>query len=223
MQELRQSGLFDDGIRVSTKPFTDQKPGTSGLRKPVKTFEQEHYTENFIQSIFNAVGDVLHGRTLVVGGDGRYFVKDAIKIIIQVAAANKVGKLIIGQEGILSTPAVSHLVREKKAIGAIILTASHNPGGKDGDFGIKYNTHNGGPAPENVTNEIFKQSKEISSYSICKERECPSETQGNKFYPLFRRCEEVNKVDLNKIGRKVVKMAEQKTFTVEIVDPVAKY
>ncbi|XP_065657575.1 phosphoglucomutase-1 isoform X2 [Hydra vulgaris] len=152
---------------VSTTSFDDQKPGTSGLRKPVAIFKQPHYTENFIQATFNAIGDNLSGKTLVVGGDGRHFMKDAINIIIQMAAANKVQKLIIGTNGILSTPAVSCIIRKTKAIGGIILTASHNPGGKDGDFGIKYNISNGGPAPESVTNEIYKYTLSINSYKIC--------------------------------------------------------
>lgn len=223
IKEMRMAGTFNDETKVETTPFEGQKPGTSGLRKPVTTFQQEHYTENFIQSIFNALGDALRGRTLVVGGDGRFFMKDAIKIIIQMAAANKVGKLVIGQNGILSTPAVSCLVRKRMALGAIILTASHNPGGADGDFGIKYNTANGGPAPEGVTNEIFQHTKEISSYLICKQRECPGETRGNKYYPAYRHCEEINKVDLNKIGRKTIRMGDRKTFTVEIIDSVKEY
>lgn len=131
---------------VATKPFEGQKPGTSGLRKKVKVFAEANYTENFVQCILDSVGDsVINGSVLVVGGDGRYFLKEAIDLIVRICAANGVARLMIGQNGILSTPAVSSLIRRNKANGGIILTASHNPGGPENDFGIKYNCENGGP------------------------------------------------------------------------------
>ncbi|PWN19667.1 Phosphoglucomutase, first 3 domain-containing protein [Microstroma glucosiphilum] len=152
---------------VSTKPFDGQKPGTSGLRKRVKVFSQEHYTENFVQAILSSIPSPgVKGSTLVVGGDGRYFSVPAIQSIIRLCAGNGVSKLIIGQNGILSTPAASHVIRSYKATGGILLTASHNPGGPDNDFGIKYNMGNGGPAPEGVTNKIFEVTKTISEYHI---------------------------------------------------------
>ncbi len=150
---------------VPTTPYQDQKPGTSGLRKAVTVFQQPHYLENFVQSIFNSVGE--HGgATLVVGGDGRYYNRPAIQTILKMAAANGFGKVMVGQGGILSTPAVSCLIRKYQAFGGIVLSASHNPGGIKGDFGIKYNISNGGPAPEKVTEAIFAQSKTIATYRI---------------------------------------------------------
>ncbi|XP_005102934.1 phosphoglucomutase [Aplysia californica] len=152
---------------IQTSPFDGQKPGTSGLRKPVAIFQQPHYTENFIQAgLISGLGDKVKGSCLVVGGDGRFFVKEAAQLIIKIAAANGVSKLVIGQHGILSTPAVSHIIRKYKLDGGFILTASHNPGGPKGDFGMKYNTHNGGPAPESVTNHLFELTKTISEYKI---------------------------------------------------------
>lgn len=150
---------------VRTQPFSDQKPGTSGLRKQVLTFQQPHYLENFIQSIFDIV-EGCHGQTLVLGGDGRYYNRAAIQIILKMAAANGLGRVLVGQGGILSTPAASCIIRKHQAIGGIILSASHNPGGPDGDFGVKYNTGNGGPAPEKITNAIFERSKVIDQYKI---------------------------------------------------------
>ncbi|KAI0311109.1 hypothetical protein OF83DRAFT_1069367 [Amylostereum chailletii] len=149
---------------IKTTPFEGQKPGTSGLRKRVKIFQQEHYTENFVQAIFDAIP--LQGATLVVGGDGRYYSPEAVHKILQIASANGVAKVILGQNGILSTPAASNVIRKYKANGGILLTASHNPGGPNADFGIKYNVENGGPAPENVTDQIFAKTKTISSYKI---------------------------------------------------------
>ena len=146
-----------------TSPYNDQKPGTSGLRKKVAQFQKTHYLNNFVQSIFNCLPE-LKGSTLIIGGDGRYFNREAIQIIISMAAANQVGQLLIGQSGILSTPAASHLIRKHKALGGIILSASHNPGGVSGDFGIKYNASNGGPAPESLTDQIFQESKSIKSF-----------------------------------------------------------
>lgn len=152
-------------ISVRTSPFTDQKPGTSGLRKKVSVFQQPHYLENFVQSIFNALDDIA-GQTIVVGGDGRFYNKQAIQIILKMAAANGVAKVIVGRDGLLSTPAASCVIRKYKTFGGIILSASHNPAGPNGDFGIKYNISNGGPAPESVTETIFANSTSISSYKI---------------------------------------------------------
>jgi phosphoglucomutase len=150
---------------VPTSPYEGQLPGTSGLRKKVPVFQQPNYLENFIQAILESVGDVT-GQTLVVGGDGRFHNKVAIQTIIKQAAANGVGKLIIGQNGIFSTPALSNVIRRRGAFGGIVLSASHNPGGPDGDFGIKFNCSNGGPAPEKVTNAIFARTKTITEYRI---------------------------------------------------------
>ena len=151
---------------VKTNPFDDQKPGTSGLRKPVSTFQQPHYLENFIQSIFDTMDGGAKGKTLVLGGDGRYYNRRAIQIIIKMAAANGIKHLMVGRGGLLSTPAVSHIIRKYNLDGGIILSASHNPGGPDGDFGVKFNIHNGGPAPEKVTAKIFHRSLEIDRYFI---------------------------------------------------------
>ncbi len=148
---------------ISIQPFAGQKPGTSGLRKSTATFQQPHYLEAFVQSTFDAVGDP-KGQTLVLGGDGRFYNREAIQIILKMAAANGLGRVLVGQNGILSTPAASCVIRKVKAMGGIILSASHNPGGPDGDFGIKYNTANGGPAPESVTNAIFEKTQQISQY-----------------------------------------------------------
>lgn len=180
---------------VTTKPFDGQKPGTSGLRKKVTVFAQPHYTENFIQSIFNAL-DGYAGATLVIGGDGRYYNSNVVQIAIRMAAANGFGRVIVGQNGLLSTPAVSHLIRSHQAFGGIILSASHNPGGPDGDFGIKYNGSNGGPAPEKITDAIFAKTKSISTYKTL----------------------DTDEIDLNKIG--TVQLANTR---VEIVDPVSDY
>ena len=149
----------------SIKPFKDQKPGTSGLRKSVKQFQGRDYLQAFIQSIFNSLPE-LEGSTLVLGGDGRYFNREAIQIILRMAAANKVGKIILGQAGILSTPAASNLIKKYKALGGIILSASHNAGGPLGDFGVKFDTANGGPAPEQLTEEIFIISSSLREYKI---------------------------------------------------------
>ncbi|KAI0703224.1 phosphoglucomutase [Earliella scabrosa] len=149
---------------IQTKPFDGQKPGTSGLRKRVKVFQQEHYTENFIQAIFDSIDP--KGKTLVIGGDGRYFSPETVQTILKIGSANGIAKFIIGQDAILSTPAASNIIRKYKADGGILLTASHNPGGPDADFGIKYNVSNGGPAPEGVTNKIYEKTKTISSYKV---------------------------------------------------------
>ena len=150
---------------IQTQPFTDQRPGTSGLRKKVPVFQQRNYLENFVQAIFDSLTDY-QGKTLVVGGDGRYYNRQAIAIILKMAAANGFGKALVGQGGILSTPAVSCLIRKYQAFGGIVLSASHNPGGPQGDFGIKYNISNGGPAPEKVTEAIYDRTKVIDSYKI---------------------------------------------------------
>ncbi|KAG9019732.1 Phosphoglucomutase-2 [Tulasnella sp. 427] len=170
---------------IATKPFDGQKPGTSGLRKRVKIFEQQHYTENFVQAILEAIPGGASGSTLVVGGDGRYYSKPTIQAILRLAAGNGVKKLIIGHEGILSTPAASNIIRQYKATGGILLTASHNPGGPDNDFGIKYNMENGGPAPEGVTNKIYEITKTLSSYKSLDAGELDLSKLGNfKYGPL---------------------------------------
>lgn len=180
---------------VSTTPFDDQKPGTSGLRKKVPVFQQPNYAENFIQSIFDALSG-FGGRLLVVGGDGRYYNREVIGKVIAMAAANGFGKVMVGQGGILSTPAASHLIRKYKAFGGIILSASHNPGGPKEDFGIKYNAGNGGPAPEKITDAIYARSKEIREYQIA----------------------EIGDIDIDTIGT-----VEAGGMEVEIVDPVRDY
>ncbi len=150
---------------VTTTPFDDQKPGTSGLRKGVPTFQKPNYLENFIQSIFDSL-DGCEGQTIVVGGDGRYYNRQAIQIILKMAAANNIGRILVGCGGIFSTPAASAVIRKYNAFGGIILSASHNPGGPNGDFGVKYNVSNGGPAPEKVTNAIYDRTKTIKEYKI---------------------------------------------------------
>ncbi|MGI0480204.1 alpha-D-glucose phosphate-specific phosphoglucomutase [Geminocystis sp. CENA526] len=152
-------------ITVTTQAFNDQKPGTSGLRKAVTVFQQPHYLENFVQSIFDSLEGIT-GQTLVLGGDGRYYNRQAIQIILKMASANGIGRVLVGLNGILSTPAASAIIRKNQAYGGIILSASHNPGGIDGDFGIKYNISNGGPAPEKVTEAIFDKTKTITQYQI---------------------------------------------------------
>ncbi|MGB0126979.1 MAG: alpha-D-glucose phosphate-specific phosphoglucomutase [Rhodocyclaceae bacterium] len=150
-------------LSVPTQPIEGQRPGTSGLRKKVTVFSQPGYIENFVQSVFDSL-EGFAGETLVVGGDGRYFNAEAIQIILRMAAANGFGRVLVGQGGILSTPAASCVIRKHGAFGGLILSASHNPGGPDGDFGIKYNIGNGGPAPERITEAIYARSREISAY-----------------------------------------------------------
>jgi phosphoglucomutase len=150
---------------VSTQPFPDQRPGTSGLRKKVRVFQQPHYLENFVQAIFDAIPD-RQGKALVLGGDGRYFNREAIQTIIKMAVANDWGELLIGRQGLFSTPAVSHVIRHYRARGGIILSASHNPAGPEQDFGIKFNGENGGPASEALTEQIWSGSKSIKRYLI---------------------------------------------------------
>ena len=153
---------------VTTSPFPDQRPGTSGLRKKTRVFLQPHYLENFVQSVFNAVREAtsqdFKHEILVVGGDGRYHNRAAIQTILKMAAANGFGKVLVGRGGILSTPAMSAVIRRKAALGGLLLTASHNPGGIDADFGIKYNIRNGGPAPEAVTERIYAHTLKLSRY-----------------------------------------------------------
>jgi phosphoglucomutase len=180
---------------VQTQPFEGQRPGTSGLRKKVTVFQQPHYVANFVQSIFNALPG-LEGQTLVVGGDGRFFNKEAIQIILKMAAANAVGRVLVGRGGLLSTPAASCVIRKNGAFGGIVLSASHNPGGPDGDFGIKYNTGNGGPAPEKVTDAIFANTQSIEAYRILDSED----------------------VDLGALGRS--RLGE---LSIEVIDPVADY
>lgn len=180
---------------VATKPYDDQKPGTSGLRKKVPVFRQQNYAENFIQSIFDAL-DGFRGKTLVIGGDGRYYNREVIQKAIAIAAANGFGKVMVGQGGILSTPAASHIIRKYKAFGGIILSASHNPGGPHEDFGIKYNAENGGPAPEKLTDAIFAKSKAISEYRIA----------------------DIAKIDIDTIAT-----VDAAGMTVEVIDPVTDY
>ena len=150
---------------IKTTPYSDQRPGTAGLRKRVKVFQQPHYLANFVQSIFDTLGDV-NGKTLVLGGDGRYFCREAADIILRMAAANGFGRVIVGQGALLSTPGSSLIIRKNKALGGIILTASHNPGGPDGDFGLKYDASNGGLASEKMTEAFYKRSQTIESYRI---------------------------------------------------------
>ncbi|MCW8956924.1 MAG: alpha-D-glucose phosphate-specific phosphoglucomutase, partial [Gammaproteobacteria bacterium] len=163
---------------VKTTAFNDQEPGTSGLRKKVPVFQQPHYLENFIQSIFDVI-DKLEGQTLILGGDGRYYNQQAIQIIVKMAAANGVGKVLLGQKGLLSTPAASALIRKHKAIGGIILSASHNPGGPDGDFGVKYNIENGGPAPTKFTEAVYTRSRDITEYKILNSDDVSLNTTGS--------------------------------------------
>jgi phosphoglucomutase len=149
----------------STKPYKDQRPGTSGLRKRVEVFRKGNYLKNFVQSVFDSQQELV-GATLVVGGDGRFYNRDAIQVILKMAAANGIARVIVGQGGLLSTPAASCVIRKYGAAGGLILSASHNPGGPDGDFGIKFNIANGGPAPEKVTEAIFARTREIADYRL---------------------------------------------------------
>ena len=156
---------------ITTTPFDDQKPGTSGLRKKVRRFQQTNYAENFLQAIFNSL-DGYAGSTLVIGGDGRFHNREVIQSAIKMAAANGFGRVLVGKGGILSTPAASHVIRKHGAFGGIILSASHNPGGPDGDFGIKYNIGNGGPAPEKITEAIFRQASSLDFVPHHRHRRC---------------------------------------------------
>src|SRR5688500_5153485 len=162
---------------VATTPYQDQTPGTSGLRKRVPVFRQPNYLENFVQATLDTAA-VPEGGTLVLGGDGRYLNREAVQVILRMAAAAGVGRVLVGRGGLLSTPAASNLIRRRMAAGGIILSASHNPGGPDGDFGIKYNTANGGPAPEGVTAEIARRTRELAQYRIVDADEVPLDEEG---------------------------------------------
>ncbi|MFE8584434.1 alpha-D-glucose phosphate-specific phosphoglucomutase [Sphingomonas sp. NCPPB 2930] len=181
---------------VATQPYLDQKPGTSGLRKKVRVFQQPHYAENFVQSVFDALGDEKTGQTLVIGGDGRFLNREVIQVAIRMAAANGFARVVVGQGGILSTPAASNVIRQRKALGGLVLSASHNPGGPDEDFGIKYNISNGGPAPEKVTDAIHANTKAISRWLTV----------------------EAADIDLDTLGEVTVG-----DMTVEVIDSVADY
>lgn len=180
---------------VPTTPFSDQKPGTSGLRKKVPHFRQPHYVENFVQSIFDSL-EGFEGKTLVIGGDGRFFNREVIQTALKMAAAAGFGRALVGQGGILSTPAASNVIRQYGAYGGIILSASHNPGGPTEDFGIKYNIGNGGPAPEKITDAIFARTQSIDAYRIL---EAPD-------------------LNLDSLGTQ-----ELGKMSVEVIDPVADY
>ncbi|RUT35072.1 alpha-D-glucose phosphate-specific phosphoglucomutase [Arsenicitalea aurantiaca] len=180
---------------IATTPFDDQKPGTSGLRKRVSVFAQPNYVENFVQALFDSL-EGFEGKTLVIGGDGRYFNDVAIQRAIKIASANGFGRVLVGRGGILSTPGASHVIRHHGAFGGIVLSASHNPGGPEGDFGIKYNVGNGGPAPERITDAVFARTKAITAYRIA----------------------DVPDVDLGQVG-----IQQSGDMVVEIIDPVADY
>jgi len=180
---------------VATTPIPGQRPGTSGLRKKVAIFRQPHYLENFVQSVFDTLGDCA-GKTLVLGGDGRYHNRVAVQTILRMAAAHGFAKVMVGQGGILSTPAASCVIRKHGAFGGIILSASHNPGGYDGDFGIKYNISNGGPAPESVTEAIYQHTQAIRQYRIS----------------------DAPEVDIDRLGS--VRLEQ---MDVEVIDSVADY
>jgi phosphoglucomutase len=168
---------------VQTAPFTDQRPGTSGLRKKTRVFMQPNYLENFVQAVFDTVREDnpagFGAETLVVGGDGRYYNRTAIQIILRMAAANGFGRVLVGRGGILSTPAVSTVIRRRKALGGLVLSASHNPGGLDADFGIKYNIRNGGPAPESITGRIYEQTLKLDRYLTLDHADVDLEQEGN--------------------------------------------
>ena len=169
------------GVKVvSTTPIEGQQPGTSGLRKKTAVFMQPGYLENFVQSVFDTVGG-LDGKTLTVGGDGRYFNQRAIQTILGMAAANGAARVLVGRNGLLSTPAASAVIRARRTDGGLILSASHNPAGEHGDFGIKYNIPAGGPAPESVTDAIYRRSLEIDEYRILDARDVDLSTTGVRF------------------------------------------
>jgi len=180
---------------IATTPFTDQKMGTAGLRRKSKVVIQPNYVENFMQSIFNVIGD-LHGKTFVVGGDGRFYNDKAIQKIIKMAAANGVAKLIIGQNGFMSTPAGSNVILKNKADGGFILSASHNPGGENGDFGIKYSNASGGQIPSSISDKIYQETLNIKEYKICN----------------------IDDINLSELGTQ-----EICGMQIEIIDPVKDY
>ena len=181
-------------VTVPTSPFADQRPGTSGLRKKTSVFMQPHYLENFVQALLDVAELTAHD-TLVIGGDGRYFNREAIDRIVRIAAANEIRHIVVGRGGLLSTPAASHLIRSG-ANGGIILSASHNPGGPDADFGIKYNAANGGPAPESFTNAAAARAAALTSYRIA----------------------ELSSIDLDTVGTQLIDGVR-----IDVVDPVAEY
>ena len=186
-------------VNHPTTPYTDQRPGTSGLRKKVSRFQQPGYLENFVQALFDELDGANHdtrGQTLVLGGDGRFFNRAAVQIILRMAAAKGFGRVLLGQGGILSTPAVSALIRSHQAFGGIVLSASHNPGGPDGDFGIKYNAGNGGPAPEKLTEAVFARTLKIAAFSST----------------------DTADIDIDTLGTQPIEQ-----LTVEVIDPVADY
>lgn len=180
---------------IKTKPYMDQKTGTSGLRKKVKVYAQENYVENFVQSVFDSL-EGFEGKTLILGGDGRYFSEHAIQVIMKMAIANQFGRIVVGQNGILSTPALSHLIVKRGAFGGLALTASHNPGGPDHDFGIKYNIATGAGAPDALTNKIIERTKVIDRYWMV----------------------DIPDIDLSKIGEQQIG-----SMIVEVIDPVDDY
>jgi phosphoglucomutase len=182
-------------ITIATTPFDDQRPGTSGLRKRVSVFRCAHYLENFVQSVFDTQA-ALQANTLVLGGDGRFYNREAIQVILRLAAANGIARVLVGRDGLLSTPAASCVIRKYGAAGGLILSASHNPGGPEGDFGIKFNTANGGPAPEKVTEAIFQRTLEIDEYRVF----------------------EADDIDLGMLGEQHIG-----DLVVEVIDPVDDY
>jgi phosphoglucomutase len=180
---------------VHTRPYPDQKPGTAGLRKKVEVFRQPNYLENFLQAVFDSAGDFT-GATIVAGGDGRFWNREAMAILLRVAAGNGVARVVIGRGGLLSTPAASHLIRLRRAAGGFLLTASHNPGGPDGDFGVKFNTANGGQAPESLTDAVWQATSSITRFRLA----------------------DVPEIDLDRIGAR-----DAGPIVVEVVDPVDDY
>lgn len=180
---------------VASHAYSDQKPGTSGLRKKVTVFQQPNYAENFVQAVFDVI-DGKDGATLVIGGDGRFLNREVIQKAIRIAAANGFGRVVVGRGGLLSTPAASNMIRIRKALGGLVLSASHNPGGPTEDFGIKYNISNGGPAPEQVTEALYERTKTIDRWLTV----------------------DAEDVDLDTLGEVTVG-----GMTVEVVDPVADY
>jgi phosphoglucomutase len=183
-------------LDIATRPFSGQRPGTSGLRKKVTVFQQAHYLENFVQALFDILPDRA-GQTLVLGGDGRFHNRAAVQTILRMATANGIGKVLVGRGGLLSTPAVSAVIRKRGAYGGIILSASHNPGGPDGDFGIKYNIGNGGPAPERLTEAIYARTQAITTYRI---------------------ADATHTIDIDTLGTCTLG-----DMRIEVIDPVADY
>jgi phosphoglucomutase len=181
--------------KIPTSPFDDQRPGTAGLRKKVRVFRQPNYLENFLQAVFDAAGD-FSGKTIVAGGDGRFWNREALGVLFRIAAGNGVARMIVGRGGLLSTPAASHLIRLHGAAGGFLLTASHNPGGPDGDFGVKFDTANGGQAPESLTDAIWRASMALTEYRVA----------------------DIPEPDLDRVG-----LQHAGPLQIEVVDPVADY